>query len=68
MIEERLIELESRLVFQDDTIQKLNDVIIKQQAQIDSLGADILILKSQLRALHPSHVAAESEEIPPPHY
>lgn len=44
----RIIELESRLAFQDDTIEELNGVIISQQHQIDRLESSLNIIKKQL--------------------
>lgn len=67
-MEERITELESRVAFQDDTIQKLNDVIVAQQEQIDNLTVEVRALAEQLRALSPQFIASESEETPPPHY
>ena len=36
-LEERVMELESRMAFQDDTIQALNDVLVKQRRELDHL-------------------------------
>jgi len=68
MMEERVTELESRVAFQDDTIQKLNDVIVDQQQQIDQLSVQMGALKEQIQALVPELIADESQETPPPHY
>ncbi|MFQ5582782.1 MAG: SlyX family protein, partial [Mariprofundaceae bacterium] len=35
-LDERIIELETRLSFQDRLVQELNDVIAGQQKQIDA--------------------------------
>jgi SlyX protein len=67
-LEVRLIELEMRLAFQDDTVQKLNDVITRQQQQIDRLAREVAALRSQLFVLAPSLTAAVTDESPPPHY
>lgn len=67
-MEERIEELESRIAFQDDTIQKLNDVVVGQQYQIDQLVAQFKTLSEQLQAVAPALVADESQETPPPHY
>ena len=37
LLKERVDELESRLAFQDDTIQALNDVIAAQQLELGRL-------------------------------
>ena len=35
MIEERLVELETQITFQDQTIKDLSDVIYKQQQELE---------------------------------
>ena len=68
ILKDRLIELESRVAFQDSTIEELNDVIVKQQFQMDKLEKNLEIIKAQLKNLAPSPIASEKEETPPPHY
>jgi SlyX protein len=65
---ERLAELETRLAFQEQTIQELNEVVTRQQAEIDRLSQGYETLKLQLLELAPSLVADRAEETPPPHY
>jgi SlyX protein len=67
-MEDRLAELETRVAFQEQTIQELNDVVTRQQAEIDSLSRGYETLKLQLLELAPSLVASRDEEPPPPHY
>lgn len=67
-MENRVTELENIVAFQDDTIKQLNDVIAKQQRQIDQLAADLSELKQQFKVIMPAMVANANEETPPPHY
>lgn len=67
-MESRLVDLEVRVAFQEDMMQQLNDVIVRQQRQIDQLAAALQSIKMQLQALSPSLIAPQSEETPPPHY
>ena len=67
-MEERLTELESRVAFQDDTIQKLNDVLVMQQRQLDRLSKQVEEIKEQLTTIAPSLIADVDKETPPPHY
>ncbi len=67
-MENRLIELETRLAFQDQTLQELNSVIVRQQQEITVLTHEIENLKAQFKALAPELVASRSDETPPPHY
>ena len=67
-MENRLIELETRLSFQDHTLQELNAVVVRQQREIDTLTRELETLKAQLKTLAPDLVASRAEEAPPPHY
>ena len=67
-MQDRLAELETRLAFQEQTLQDLNDVVTRQQAEIERLARDYETLKVQLLELAPSLVASRDEETPPPHY
>jgi SlyX protein len=67
-MEQRLAELETRVMFQEQTIQELNEVVTRQQAQIDRLEKELQTLKSRLSGLESSPVIPAEEEKPPPHY
>ena len=64
----RVVELETRLAFQEHTLQSLNDVVTRQQQQIETLVREIQALKDRLRAAAPSPVGPLEDEKPPPHY
>lgn len=66
-LEDRVTELESRLAFQDDTIQALNDVLVVQQRAVERLQLQLAaLLKRQEEML--SQFEASEQEAPPPHY
>ncbi len=66
--QERIEALETKLTFQEDTIQVLNDALIEQQARIDHLEA-MLKLVSERVLNAPDEAQNESApEPPPPHY
>jgi SlyX protein len=67
-MQDRVAELEVRVAFQDKTIQELNEVVTRQQREIDRLVREVETLKVQVRALAPSPVVSRDEETPPPHY
>jgi SlyX protein len=69
MNEQRLINLETKLAYQEDTIQQLNDVIFAQQKQIDQLELLCQHLVDRLKELAEQHPADNITytEIPP-HY
>lgn len=66
-LEARITELESRLAFQDDTIQALNDELIGQQRIVERLQQQFLLLARRQEEI--SHrVDGFDDEAPPPHY
>ena len=67
-MEQRTIELEIRLTHLEDTIEVLNQTIIKQSDEISSLQLQVSHLEKKIKASQSSPVAHESEETPPPHY
>jgi SlyX protein len=52
----------------EETIEVLNQTIIKQHNEIDVLQLQVSQLEKKIKASQASHVAHESEETPPPHY
>ena len=67
-MEERIIELETKVAFQEDTIGKLNDIITEHQREIYRLTRELEAIRTKLIALAPSLLANLDEEAPPPHY
>ena len=67
MHEERLDELEAKLAFAEDLIETLNQTVIRQQRQLDSLQEQLRMLHQQIRDSQPDDSLSPREEIPP-HY
>ena len=67
-LENRIIELETKISYQDHTVQELNEVVTEQQRQIDQLEKNVNKLSEHLKAQNPSDLARPEEEAPPPHY
>ncbi len=68
MNNERLVDIETRIAYQEDTLQQLNDVVAKQQKQIDFLDQMIKTLTERYQSLQASNIAAENLDDKPPHY
>ena len=66
-LEARVTELESRLAFQDDTIQALNDELVEQQRRIERLQLQLAALARRQEDLQGQVGIVESDG-PPPHY
>jgi SlyX protein len=63
---ERIDALETRLTFQDETIETLNKTITAQWQQIDALTRQVAHLGERLREAE-AHAPGAANE-PPPHY
>lgn len=66
--EERIIELETKLSFQEDFLQELNSHVITQQEQIDKLNVVCNLLKDQYKEIVSSLPDAAAGDEVPPHY
>jgi len=67
-VNERITDIEIQLMHHENTIQQLNDVVTKQQYDIEKLQAGFRQLKEQLLKIQPSDIRDERDEEPPPHY
>ncbi|MBN8764528.1 MAG: SlyX family protein [Thiobacillus sp.] len=63
----RLNELEAKLAFAEDLLDTLNQTVIRQQGQIDSLQQQLRLLHQQWQAARPDEARNPRDEIPP-HY
>jgi SlyX protein len=69
MSEDRLVEIETKIAFQETTIKDLNDVLYEQQKEIERLRSicDALVKRiKELSELTPGINAPAND--PPPHY
>lgn len=67
MMEHRLTELETKLAFAEDLLETLNQTVIRQQGQIDTLQQQLRLLHQQLKDALPDDARTPRDEIPP-HY
>ena len=68
LLNDKIIDLESKLAFQEHTIQELNDVVTKQQTELMLFKKQLIKINAQLENQPGSLIADASEETPPPHY
>ncbi|CAI8943509.1 MULTISPECIES: SlyX family protein [unclassified Pseudomonas] len=66
-LEERVMDLESRLAFQDDAIEAMNDVLVTQQRVVERLQLQMNALLKRQEEMAGQFETFE-EDAPPPHY
>ena len=66
-IQGRLEQLETRLAFQDDTIEQLNQEIAALGAHSARLQTQLSMVMQRLKEMQPSDMDGPADE-PPPHY
>ena len=64
-LSERIDALETRLTFQDETIETLNKTITAQWRKIDALTRQVAHLSERLQE---AEAPARRDRRPPPHY
>ena len=65
--EQRLIDLEIKVSFTEDLVEQLNQVVVRQQQQIDALIAEVLALRQQSADTSTPGFRSLRDELPP-HY
>ncbi len=66
-LEQRVVELESRQAFQDDTIAALNDVLVEQQRIVERLQLQLAALARRQEEMQ-GQFGLDEDDAPPPHY
>lgn len=68
MTDERLIQIEEKITFLEDTIEELNKTIYQQQQKIERLEDFSRELVAQIRALSEAGNTGLAANERPPHY
>lgn len=67
-IEQRLIDLEMKVAFQEDTIDSLSDEIAVLNELIDKQRTQLEYVASKMGEMAQSPQGSQAPEPPPPHY
>ena len=68
MSESRLTELETKLAFAEDLLETVNQTVIRQQRQLDSLQEQFRLLHQQVRDSQSDAEPGTPRDEIPPHY
>ena len=67
-IDERLMDIEVKFAFQEETLQALNQLIYQQQTQLDQLEGAFKSLASRIGELSETIPVRDETDEKPPHY
>lgn len=67
-LQTQIDELETKLAFQEQTIEDLNQEVIKLNDLVAKQQYYLELLVQKIKAIEPSNMATANEETPPPHY
>ncbi|MFY8326646.1 SlyX family protein [Pseudoalteromonas sp. ZZD1] len=67
-IEHRLMELEAKVAFQDETIDILNDEIKAHQQLLAKMKRQTELLAEKIKETQQPSLMSQMQEPPPPHY
>lgn len=68
MIEERLLNIETKLTFQEDLVEELNKMVYQQQKKLDRLEAMCESLVRHIESLAEERNVGMPTNERPPHY
>ena len=66
--EDKIIEIETKLAFAEESIEQLNDVIVSQQKMLDKLTRQIQLLDKKIEDESQHWQQTNSVDETPPHY
>jgi len=64
----QLIDIETKLAYQEDLLQELNQIVISMQQQIDKLELRNQMLRDNLKQIEASLPSDSNPNEQPPHY
>ncbi len=67
-LEERVLELETKISFQEASLDELTRTVSRQENHISLLQDELRALAARVRDLNASPLGDSAEEPPPPHY
>lgn len=68
MNDDRLVDIETKVAYQEDTVQALNDALCQQQRRIDQLALQLKVLAEKMGDLAVAREGEKQEQEIPQHY
>lgn len=68
MTDQRLIELEERLAYQEDMIESLNHQVAQHSLELMNLTKELIKMREWVKNNQPLNTHKGEDEAPPPHY
>ena len=66
-VDQRLTELEIKSSFAEDLLDQLNQIIVRQQQQLDLLAGEVVRLRLSVRGSEEGQLRQLADDLPP-HY
>ena len=67
-LEDKIIEIETKLAFAEESIEQLNDVIVSQQKMLDKVTKQIQLLDKKIEDESQNWQQTNPIDETPPHY
>ncbi|MCF7982317.1 MAG: SlyX family protein [Pseudomonadales bacterium] len=68
MHDSRLVDIETKVAYQEDTVQALNDALCQQQRRLDQLELQLKLLVEKISDIAVGREGSKQEQEIPPHY
>tara|TARA_B110000014_G_C19646366_1_gene340500 strand:- start:202 stop:408 length:207 start_codon:yes stop_codon:yes gene_type:complete len=68
MADDHLIDIETKLSYQENLLDQLNSIIIKQQEELDLLKRTLITIQERVTILNESSTEKIDQDERPPHY
>ena len=68
MTDDHLIDIETKLSYQENLLDQLNSIIIKQQDELDLLKRTLITIQERVTILNESSTEKIDQDECPPHY
>jgi SlyX protein len=67
-LNKRIDELEMKVIFQDDLLNTLNDIVTRQDKEVSKLWDANRLLKQSMHDMKSDFTEDNVVDVPPPHY